>query len=58
MEQEKNELFDAKDDGSTKCPSYTNPEKLAIRVFKKWRLVSGSCNRMDDKQNYNGHFIK
>lgn len=58
VDKEKNELLDAKDDGSTKCPSYINPEKLAVRVIKKWRLISGTCNRMDDEWNYNGHFIK
>jgi hypothetical protein len=53
-----NELVDAKDDGSAQCPTYINPEKLALRVVKAWRLVAGSCNRMDDEWNYNGHFIK
>jgi hypothetical protein len=53
-----NELGDTKDDGSAQCPTYINPEKLAIKVVKAWRQIPGSCNRMDDEWNYNGHFIK
>lgn len=58
VDKTQNELQDAKDDGSVRCPTYINPEKLAVRVIKSWRLVAGTCNREDEEWNYKGHFIK
>ena len=53
-----NELHDAQDDKSVKCPTFINPEKLAIKVIETWRLMEGKCNRADAEWVYNGVFIK
>ena len=58
IDMTQNELGDAKDDGSQRCPTFINPEKLAIRVVKAWRQVQGKCNRNDDEWQHKGRFIK